>query len=119
MNTHTFLSCFFLGLACSIIAVTIIVIMPKEMILNWWFRFGEHVGKRIIDGMEQERWFYRPMWGCHKCFAGQLAAWSFLVLNFRHYNCFHHLLAVCVAILSSVFISFFTNQILNKDDNAF
>lgn len=52
----------------AIIAFVYRVILSREKILNWWFKFGLRF---------ENRFFYRPIWGCEKCFAGQLAFWIF------------------------------------------
>ena len=131
MDTHIFLSALFMGLACSIIGVTVNVIMPKEPILNWWFQIGEKFGKEIVDGQEKERLIYRPIWGCEKCFSGQLALWIYLFnhiqsnnpdqweqhgwFSFPGYSLLGHILAVCIAIFTAVIFSHIINKI--KDAN--
>lgn len=111
-----------IGLACAVIAVTMIVIMPNEPILNWWFRFGQKVGIKKVQGDEVERWFYKPIWGCEKCFAGQLSMWWYLIWHFKAqrgqgcpipgwrvgmygYSVFCHLTAVCAGIMIAVLLS--------------
>jgi hypothetical protein len=129
-HTH-FISSVLLGVACSIIGVTINVIMAKEAIANWWFRFGEKVGKDIVQGQEQERWFYRPIWGCEKCFSGQLALWIYFFSHIHGnspvdwqdngwfslpgYSIFSHILAVCTAIFTAVIFSHIINKIKEND----
>ena len=51
-------------------------IIGREAVLNWWFKFGLNFEKRF---------FYRPIWGCEKCFAGQTALWIF-ILNWASTN---------------------------------
>ena len=53
----------------AVFAVTYRLILAYEPILNWWFMFGNKFEKRF---------FYRPIWGCEKCFAGQIAFWIYL-----------------------------------------
>jgi hypothetical protein len=48
-------------------------ILGTEIILNWWFRVGARFEKK---------WFFKPVWGCQKCFAGQLCLWLGLAFNF-------------------------------------
>ena len=131
MHTHSFISALCLGLACSIIGVVINVIMPKEGILNWWFRFGEKYFKEIVAGEEKERLLFRPIWGCEKCFSGQLALWIYFFshikgnnpvdwhttgwFSFPGYSLLEHILAVCIAILSAVILSFFIHKIKNTE----
>jgi hypothetical protein len=129
MNHTLFTSSVLLGIACSIIGVTVNVIMPNERILNWWFRFGESVGKEIVDGREVERFIYRPIWGCEKCFAGQLALCIYFFshihaispdqwelygwFSFTSYSLSGHILAVCTAIFTAVIFSHIINKIKN------
>lgn len=54
----------------AIIAVVYIKILSYEPVLNWWFQFGMKY---------ENKWFHKPIWGCHLCFSGQLALWSYLV----------------------------------------
>ena len=54
----------------AVIAFVYREILSREKILNWWFKFGLRFEKRF---------FYRPIWGCEKCFAGQLAFWTFFL----------------------------------------
>lgn len=53
-------------------------ILAYEDILNWWFRFGSK-----FEG----RWFWKPIWGCELCIAGQIALWSY-VLSWFSYSYF-------------------------------
>lgn len=43
-------------------------ILAYEEILNWWFRFGSRF---------EQRWFYKPVWGCELCISGQIAFWTY------------------------------------------
>ena len=54
----------------AVIAYVYREVLSRENILNWWFKFGLRFEKRF---------FYRPIWGCEKCFAGQLAFWIYLL----------------------------------------
>ena len=130
MHTHIFIQALCLGLSCAFIGVTINVIMPNEKILNWWFQIGEKIGKEIVHGKERERLIYRPIWGCEKCFSGQLALWIYLFshikandptmwdavgwFSFPGYSFFGHILSVCIAIFTAVIFSFIINQIKEK-----
>ena len=56
------------ALIIAVIAYTYKEIIGREKILNWWFKFGLRF---------EDRFFYRPIWGCEKCFAGQVAFWIY------------------------------------------
>lgn len=60
------------GLACGMTGAAYIGIMAREEIFNAWWRFGAR-----FEG----RWFFKPVWSCSHCFAGQFALWSFLLLR--------------------------------------
>lgn len=44
-------------------------ILAYEPVLNWWFQFGLKF---------ENKWFYKPIWGCQLCFSGQVALWIFI-----------------------------------------
>lgn len=44
--------------------------LSQEPVLNWWFKIGDRYHKR---------WFYKPIWGCEFCIAGQFAFWTYLL----------------------------------------
>lgn len=45
-------------------------VLAHEEIINWWFRFGSRY---------ENRWFYKPIWGCQNCIAGQWALWYYVL----------------------------------------
>ena len=59
----------------AILAVVYRCILAYEPILNWWFVFGRKFDKYF---------FYKPIWGCEKCFAGQIAFWTYVLNWFAH-----------------------------------
>jgi hypothetical protein len=127
------LSAILLGLSAAIISVAMIVVMPHEMILNWWFVFGQAVGMRKVNGRQVERWFFRPVWGCEKCFAGQIVLWSYLITHTtirrgdpfglccgcwwiypsNDYSLFCHILAICSGVIMAVILSKFIQSLIN------
>lgn len=118
------------GLSCAIIGCATHA-LQNEQILNWWFVFGEKFGKRIEDNHEKELWFYRPIWGCAKCFSGQLSMYWFISwhtrvhcsengrflpfagwwVSFENYSLFCHILAIASAILSAIVFTFIIESI--------
>ena len=62
---------FFFSLKIAVVAVIYKTVLSQEPVLNWWFKIGDKYYKR---------WFYKPIWGCEFCIAGQLALWTY-VLN--------------------------------------
>lgn len=61
----------FYSILIAVLAVVYRLILADEPVLNWWFRWGLRYEKR---------WFWKPVWGCELCFAGQVALWTY-VLN--------------------------------------
>lgn len=60
-----------IGAASGISAAVYRFVLNQEPVLNWWFRFGDKYNGR---------WFYPPIWGCHKCISGQLTLWSCVII---------------------------------------
>lgn len=58
------------GFLIAVFSVSYRLIMAYEPILNWWFKFGLRF---------QSKWYYKPIWGCEFCFAGQVALWTYLL----------------------------------------
>lgn len=55
-----------IGITFSVYAL----ILSTEPILNWWFRWGARF---------ERKWFWKIIWGCHLCAAGQFAFWSYVI----------------------------------------
>lgn len=48
------------------------------------------------------RWWWKPLWGCYRCVAGQVALWGTPVLWYyagAGYSLFAHLVTICATIL--------------------
>lgn len=58
-----------LGIICGLIAAVYRGILAYEEPFSAWWRWGSRF---------EDRWFFKPVWGCEKCFAGQLALWIYL-----------------------------------------
>lgn len=61
---------FFYAFLIAIVAVVYKCYLAYEPVLNWWFKYGDRF---------YNRWFYKPIWGCEFCFAGQIAFWTYLL----------------------------------------
>lgn len=59
----------FWALIIAVVAYVYREFLAYEPVLNWWFKFGLRF---------ENRWFYKPIWGCQMCFAGQLALWIYV-----------------------------------------
>lgn len=73
------LNLFILAISIALIAISYRNILAYENILNWWFRFGSKF---------ENRFFYKPIWGCVKCISGQIALWFYL-LSWLHNSYFY------------------------------
>lgn len=117
----------FFALIIGITGVIYRLILAYEPILNWWFMFGLRYEKR---------WFYKPVFGCEFCFAGQIAFWSYLInwvsiyfngnapfwrfifflipeYNFKDYGVFWLVSFVCLAIFFAFIIGKFIERLKN------
>lgn len=54
----------------AVCAVCYKLVLAHQEVLSWWFQFGARF---------HNKWFYKPVWGCELCFAGQVAAWTYLI----------------------------------------
>lgn len=113
----------FIGIALlsAIIAIVYRKILAYQPVLSWWFKFG-------LD--YSNKWFYQPIWGCEKCFAGQLTLWFYLLsiigskislfsglifyiipdVSIHTFNLFTLVLGVCVAVGTTHLFNYLTNK---------
>ena len=56
------------ALIIAVVAYVYREILAYEDVLNWWFKFGLRF---------EDKWFYKPVWGCQLCFSGQVALWIY------------------------------------------
>lgn len=69
----------FLAIAIALTTISYRYILAYEPVLNWWFKFGAKF---------ENRFFYKPIWGCAKCISGQIALWFYL-LSWLHNSYFY------------------------------
>jgi hypothetical protein len=88
------------GLAVALVAYVYAVILTEPgMILNAWFNFLDiKLGRR-------NHWLFKPLIGCFKCVAGQMALWYYLFTYYQHYNLLHHIFIICLSIQASILIN--------------
>jgi hypothetical protein len=60
------------GLASGIVGATYRGILADEETFNFWWKFGARF---------ERRFFFKPLWGCGHCAAGQFALWTYLLLK--------------------------------------
>ena len=70
--TQKIVEAFVWGLASGLVGVVYRHIIAKEEFFNRWWRYGAKY---------EGRWFFKPLWSCAHCFAGQLALWSYTGLT--------------------------------------
>ena len=58
------------GFLIAVFSVSYRLILAYQPVLSWWFQFGMRYN---------DKWFYKPIWGCELCFSGQLALWTYLI----------------------------------------
>lgn len=110
MITHI-LTALLWGASCGLIGAVYRSVLAYEEPFSAWWRFGARY---------EHRWFFRPVWACEKCFAGQLALWSYFIhalkiavamrperipgvsASLQGYSIGGHAAAICAAIFSAV-----------------
>lgn len=112
------------GIAAGIFAAVYRHILAYEPILNWWFKIGLKY---------EGRWFYSPVWGCHRCISGQLSLWVMLfcvilpaieaqtgqisgLFSFAAYYagiCLSLLLGLIFAITAAILVAEITSKVIN------
>ena len=55
------------------------ILNPLYVKLDTW-RINPCSNKKVIP-----EWIFKPLIGCYKCVAGQMALWSFFVVNYSEY----------------------------------
>lgn len=60
------------GLAVGILGATYREILAKEETFTKWWQFGARY---------ENRWFFKPVWGCGHCFAGQFSLWTWMAFK--------------------------------------
>lgn len=91
------------GMCCAVIAVVYAAILPAEDTplrpwYGWLQAWHETTGWRS--------WIVSPIGGCAKCTAGQLALWSYSVIEPWSWglSIYSHVLAACWAVLFAIII---------------
>lgn len=89
----------FEGLAVALVAYVYAMILTEPgMLLNAWYNFLDvKLGRR-------KHWLFKPLIGCFKCVAGQLALWYYLIYHFNNYDPATHIFIICLAIFASTSI---------------
>jgi hypothetical protein len=59
------------GFSCGI-AGSVYRTLAYEPFFSPWWQFGNRYEKR---------WFFKPVWACAHCTAGQLALWTYLIIK--------------------------------------
>jgi len=65
-------------------------------------------------------WLFKPMMGCEKCVAGQLALWIYLYQNYKVYDLYHactHIFFICLTIITTHIITLLMKWLKNLSEN--
>lgn len=114
------LTLYFQGLAVAVVAYTYAAILTEGgMILNFWFnfldrKFGTASGNPRQGKPPVALWLFKPLIGCFKCVAGQMALWFYLIAYFNNYNLFEHIFIICL----SIYLSIILHKIKTHGTNA-
>ena len=95
MNNELVFYVFYFALPVVAYAITGILLQPGELL----GRLGD-----LIDRLPQ--WLAKPLGMCSKCFAGQLALWSYPFYA-DNYRIDLHIVSVCWAVFAVYFIQKF------------
>ena len=123
-----------LALMSAVIAVTYMLILLREKLFRPWAMLGAKHGV-ILDkqgGLLRYRFWYKPLFQCEKCLAGQLGLWSYLLIwlrvkthvwfyvagykvpgitfDFSVYYLYGHAYTICASIFFAVLLA----RIINK-----
>src|SRR5687768_1991614 len=92
------------ALIVALCAICYINVLAMEKCCNWWWKFGmQFENKKGIMG-----WLWEPIWGCHKCNAGQMALWSYIIhiaINDLPYRFGIHVSYILLSILFSAVLN--------------
>lgn len=80
------------ALLLAVCAIVYRHILAEQEVLNWWFVWGNRF---------ENKWFYKPIWGCELCISGQLALWTY-VFNWINYSYSGQIGGVCDFLLKVV-----------------
>jgi hypothetical protein len=72
---HDSLSLIAMAVVIALCAICYINVLSKEKCCNWWWK----IGMPFEDSKGIMGWLWEPIWGCHKCAAGQMALWAYLI----------------------------------------
>jgi hypothetical protein len=102
---------FVFALCLALVAVTWAVVLVDDGMLLQPVQRHFRWSYRTQTGDElDEQWWFKPLWGCFKCVAGQLGLWGYLVRLIRQthpdtlqqfwaaYSPWQHVLTVCATI---------------------
>jgi hypothetical protein len=91
----------FYSILIALLAVVYRLILAHEPVLNWWFRWGLRYEKR---------WFWKPVWGCELCFAGQVALPKYDLEKISVFSC---LIFISLSILFTFLLAKFYTWLKN------
>lgn len=69
MLVKIFLDGLILSVMSGMIGSVYIGVLSQEPAFSFWWEFGARF---------ENRWFFKPIWSCEKCFSGQFCLWFYL-----------------------------------------
>jgi energy-coupling factor transporter transmembrane protein EcfT len=72
------------------------ILTAPGMLLNGWYNFAERTLKPEL---------FKPLAGCYKCVAGQLATWHYIYNYYQTYSIQEHALYISFAIFSAILLN--------------
>lgn len=88
---------------CRILPADGHVLAPIQRAWRKWYR--SRYGTEL-----DEAWFWRPLWGCAGCCAGQLSFWTYLIRFHATYDPLLHLCATGLAITTACYLTITWNR---------
>lgn len=109
---------FLLGYAAAlaVLAVTWAVVLvdagmllaPVQRGLRAWYNYVDAAEQPLRIHRLDDQWWWKPLWGCYRCVAGQWGLWGYLLLIYRHhapYSLFQHLVFTAGTLLLACIIN--------------
>lgn len=92
-------------IACVAVVYSTVLTEPNSLLNGFYLRASEFFknDKREAEG-KPLHWAFMLLIGCHKCIAGQWAAWYY-VFFCQEYNIFKHIFFVAFTIIAAIKIN--------------
>lgn len=101
-------------------AIYKLILLEPGHALSGWNIFVRRMYMKFVGSDEEKyfkyQWILKPIVECELCISGQIALWSFLIINFRQFDdyFFLHLFALIFNICLSILTAWAIAQRMNK-----